>query len=279
MFNRLFFAMGDPVVATLTAFASFAVGFVARPLGGLLFGHLGDRIGRRTCLRITVVMIGVVTGLIGVLPDVTDIGVAAPVLLTLLRLLQGVAVGGEWGRRDHPRRRARAAREAGPLRGDAPDRVPGRHAPVVRRVLLVALLPPDDFDSGGWRTPFLAAFPLPGVALWLRRRVSESPLFDRLLAEDARASAPVRDVVVRAWPALLVGAGSALLGVGGFHLATTFAISDATGDLDLPRPLVLGATLVAAVVEIGVLVLGGRLAERFGAARVTRRGSTCPRRR
>jgi hypothetical protein len=114
------------------------------------------------------------------------------------------------------------------------------------------------------------------MARWLRRRVAESPLFDRLLAEDARASAPVRDVVVRAWPALLVGAGSALLGVGGFYLATTVVISYATGDLDLPRPLVLAATVVAAVVEIGVLVLGGRLAERFGAARVTVVGASPP---
>jgi predicted MFS family arabinose efflux permease len=269
VFNRLFFATGDPVVATLAAFASFAVGFVARPLGGIIFGHLGDRIGRRACLLITVVMIGAVTGLIGVLPGFADIGVAAPVLLTLLRLLQGVAVGGEWGGAitlavEHapPEKRGRYA--AMPQIGSPVGTLLSSGA-----FLLVALLPPDDFDTWGWRIPFLAAFPLLGVALWLRRRVEESPLFDRPLAEDARASAPVRDVVVRAWPALLVGAGSALLGVGGFYLATTFVINYATGDLDLPRPLVLGATLVAAVAEIGVLVIGGRLAERFGAARVT----------
>ncbi|MDD7966624.1 MFS transporter [Actinomycetospora lemnae] len=269
VFNRLFFATDDAVVATLAAFASFAVGFVARPLGGVIFGHLGDRIGRRACLLITVVMIGAVTGLIGVLPGFADIGVAAPVLLTLLRLLQGVAVGGEWGGAitlavEHapPEKRGRYA--AMPQIGSPVGTLLSSGA-----FLLVALLPPEDFDAWGWRIPFLVAFPLLGVALWLRRRVEESPLFDRLLAEDARASAPVRDVVVRAWPGLLVGAGSALLGVGGFYLATTFVISYATGDLDLPRPLVLGATLVAAVVEIGVLVLGGRLAERFGAARVT----------
>jgi len=269
VFNRLFFATDDAVVATLAAFASFAVGFAARPLGGIIFGHLGDRIGRRACLLITVVMIGVVTGLVGVLPDFADIGIAAPVLLTLLRLLQGVAVGGEWGGAitlavEHapPEKRGRYA--AMPQIGSPVGTLLSSGA-----FLLVALLPPEDFDSWGWRLPFLAAFPLVAVALWLRRRVEESPLFDRLLAEDARASAPVREVITGAWPGLLVGAGSALLGVGGFYLATTFVISYATGDLGLPRPLALAATLVAAVVEIGVLVLGGRLAERFGSARVT----------
>jgi MFS family permease len=269
VFNRLFFATDDAVVATLAAFASFAVGFVARPLGGIIFGHLGDRIGRRACLLITVVMIGVVTGLIGVLPGFADIGVAAPVLLTLLRLLQGVAVGGEWGGAI-----TLAVEHAPPGQRGRYAAMPQIGSPVGTLLssgafLLVALLPPDDFDAWGWRLPFLAAFPLVAVAVWLRRRVEESPLFDRLLAEDARASAPVRDVVTGAWPGLLVGAGSAFLGVGGFYLATTFVISYATGDLGLPRPLVLGATLVAAAVEIGVLVLGGRLAERFGAARVT----------
>jgi hypothetical protein len=180
-----------------------------------------------------------------------------------------VAVGGEWGGAS-----TLAVEHAPPEKRGRYAAMPQIGSPVGTLLssgafLLVALLPPDDFDSWGWRIPFLAAFPLLGVALWLRRRVEESPLFDRLLAEDARASAPVREVITGAWPALLVGAGSALLGVGGFYLATTFVISYATGDLDLPRPLVLGATLVAAVVEIGVLVLGGRLAERFGAARVT----------
>ena len=195
MFNRLFFATDDAVVATLAAFASFAVGFAARPLGGIIFGHLGDRIGRRACLLITVVMIGTVTGLIGVLPGFADIGIAAPVLLTLLRLLQGVAVGGEWGGAitlavEHapPEKRGRYA--AMPQIGSPVGTLLSSGA-----FLLVALLPPEDFDSWGWRLPFLAAFPLLAVALWLRRRVEESPLFDRLLAEDARASAPVREVI------------------------------------------------------------------------------------
>lgn len=269
VFNRLFFVSGNPAAATAGAFATFAVGFLARPLGGILFGHLGDRIGRRTCLIVTVVMIGVVTGLIGLLPTYVDIGVAAPVLLTALRLLQGIAVGGEWGGAI-----TLAVEHAPPDKRGRYAAMPQIGSPIGTLLssgafLLVALLPPGDFDAWGWRLPFLAAFPLLAIALYLRRRVEESPLFAQLLAEDARASSPVLEVVRRAWPALLVGAGTAFLGVGGFYLVTTFVISYATAELGISRSLILTATLVAAAVEIVVLLIGGRLGERFGAARVT----------
>ncbi|MBN9737040.1 MULTISPECIES: MFS transporter [unclassified Pseudonocardia] len=269
VFNRLYFATDDVVVSTLAAFASFAVGFAARPLGAVIFGHLGDRIGRKRCLIITVTMIGIVTGLIGLLPSFATIGIAAPLLLTLFRLLQGVAVGGEWGGAV-----TLAVEHAPPERRGRYAAMPQIGAPVGTLLssgafLAVAQLPPDSFDSWGWRLPFLAAFPLLAIALWLRRRVEESPLFEQLLAEDERASSPVREVLVRAWPQLAVGAGTAFLGVGGFYLITTFIISYGTSQLGLPRSLMLGATLVAAVVEIGVVILGGRLAEWYGAWRVT----------
>ncbi|QFU89856.1 MFS transporter [Amycolatopsis sp. YIM 10] len=273
VFNRLYFATDDAVVATLAAFASFAVGFAARPLGAVIFGHLGDRIGRKKCLIITVTMIGVVTTLIGVLPSYLSIGVAAPILLTLFRLLQGVAVGGEWGGAvtlavEHapPERRGRYA--AMPQIGSPVGTLLSSGA-----FLAVSALPSESFDSWGWRLPFLAAFPLLGIALWLRRRVEESPLFEKLLEEDERASSPVRQVFATAWPQLLVGAGTALLGVGGFYLITTFVISYGTATLGMPRWLLLTATLVAAVVEIVVLIVGGRLAERYGPARVTVAGA------
>jgi MFS family permease len=269
VFNRLFFTSGSAAVATLGAFASFAVGFAARPFGAILFGHLGDRIGRRRCLIITVTMIGLVTGVIGLLPGFATIGVAAPVLLTLLRLLQGIAVGGEWGGAvtlavEHAPIERRGRYAAMPQIGSPIGTLLSSGA-----FLAVSALPPASFDAWGWRLPFLAAFPLLYIALFIRRRVGESPLFERLLAEDELASSPIRDVVLRAFPQLVVGACACFLGVGGFYLATTFVISYGTGTLHLSRTLVLTATLVAAVVEIGVLVVGGRLAERFGPARIT----------
>jgi MFS family permease len=273
VFNHLFFASDDPVVATAGAFASFAVGFAARPLGAILFGHLGDRIGRRTCLIITVTLIGVVTGVIGLLPTYFSIGVAAPVLLTLLRLLQGVAVGGEWGGAvtlavEHAPKEHRGRYAAMPQIGSPIGTLLSSGA-----FLAVSLLPPESFDSWGWRLPFLAAFPLLGIALWIRRRVEESPLFEQLLREDELASSPVAEVFRRAFPQLLVGAGSTLLGVGGFYLATTFVISYGTEYLGVDSSVLLTGTLVAAGVEIVVLLVGGRLAERYGPGRVTVAGA------
>ena len=127
--------------------------------------------------------------------------------------------------------------------------------------LAVSTLPQEAFDSWGWRLPFLAAFPLLGIAVWLRRRVEESPLFEKMLEEDERASSPVREVLTTAWPQLLIGAGTAFLGVGGFYLITTFVISYGTATLGLPRWLMLVATLVAATVEI--VVRRGRDIERL----------------
>ena len=245
------------------------MGFAARPLGAILFGHLGDRIGRRTCLIITVALIGFVTGVIGLLPTYFSIGVAAPVLLTLLRLLQGVAVGGEWGGAvtlavEHAPKEHRGRYAAMPQIGSPIGTLLSSGA-----FLAVSLLPPESFDSWGWRLPFLAAFPLLGIALWIRRRVEESPLFEQLLREDELARSPVTDVFRRAFPQLLVGAGSTLLGVGGFYLSTTFVISYGTEYLGVDSSVLLTGTLVAAGVEIVVLLVGGRLAERYGPGRVT----------
>jgi len=269
VFNEVFFVTDDPLVSTAAAFASFAVGFVARPVGAIIFGHMGDRIGRRKTLIITVTMIGFATGAIGLLPDFAAIGVAAPVLLTLLRLLQGVAVGGEWGGAvtlavEHAPIEHRGRYAAMPQIGSPVGTLLSSGA-----ILLVSLLPQESFESWGWRLPFLAAFPLLYIAVYIRRRVEESPLFEQLLAEDELASSPVWQVVKRAWPQLFVGAGSTLLGVGGFYLITTFVISYGTGTLGMENSVLLTATLVAAAVEIGVLIVGGRLAERYGPARVT----------
>ncbi|MHA6803227.1 MFS transporter [Salinifilum ghardaiensis] len=273
VFNRLYFATGDPLVATMAAFASFAVGFLARPLGAVVFGHLGDRCGRRTTLILTVTLIGAATGAIGLLPNYAAIGLAAPILLTLLRILQGIAVGGEWGGAvtlavEHapPQHRGRYA--AMPQLGSPIGTLLSSGA-----FALVSLLPPGEFDSWGWRLPFLAAIPLLLVALYLRRRVEESPLFAELLERRERTPVPVLEVLRRSFGRVLVGLCASLLGVGGFYLLTTFIISYGTGTLGLPKSLMLGATLVAAAFEIGILIAFGRIAERWGPGNVCVAGS------
>lgn len=269
VFNRLFFTSLDPTAATLAAFATFGVGFAARPLGAVLFGWLGDRIGRRPALLITVVAIGVATGLIGFLPTHASIGLAAPALLVLLRLLQGVAVGGEWGGAV-----TLAVEHAPPGKRGRYAALPQVGSPVGTLLssgafALVLLLPEESFDAWGWRLPFLAAFPMLLVAVYIRRRVEESPLFDELLRHDDRAKVPALEVFRTAWLPLLVAMASALLGIGGFYLLTTFMISYGADTLGLDRGLMVNATLVAAVAEIAVILVMGRLAERLGPGRVT----------
>lgn len=269
VFNRLFFTELDPTAALLAAFATFGVGFAARPIGALLFGYIGDKMGRRPALLITIVMIGVATGLIGLLPDFGSIGLAAPILLAVLRLVQGLAVGGEWGGA------VTMAVE------HAPAERRGRFAALVQigspvgtllssgAFAVVLLLPPESFDSWGWRIPFLLAFPLLLVALYIRVKVEESPIFEDLLAQEETAKVPALEVFRYAWGRLIVAVLSALLGVGGFYMITTFVVSYGANTLGVDRQVMVNATLIAAVAQIFMTVFAGRLAERVGPGRVT----------
>lgn len=269
VFNRLFFTTLDPTAATMAAFATFGVGFAARPIGAVIFGYVGDKYGRRPALLVTIVMIGVATGLIGLLPDFGSIGLAAPVILAVLRLVQGLAVGGEWGGA------VTIAVEHAPLEKR------GRFAALVQvgspvgtlvssaAFSLVLMLPPATFDAWGWRLPFLLAFPLLGVALYIRLKVEESPVFKQLVAMEERAKLPVLELFRRASGRLLVAIAAAFLGVGGFYVMTTFAVSYGVGVLEVDRSVMVNATLIAAVFQIPVTVFAGRLSERFGAGRMT----------
>ncbi|MGO2750811.1 MAG: MFS transporter [Pseudoclavibacter sp.] len=269
VFNRLFFTDLDPAGATLAAFATFGVGFAARPIGAVVFGWIGDRYGRRPALLTTIVMIGCATGLIGILPDYLAVGIAAPVMLAVLRLVQGFAVGGEWGGA------TTIAIE------HSPENMRGRFAALVQigspvgtlvssgAFALVLMMPPEVFDAWGWRLPFLLAFPLLGIALYIRLKVEESPVFQELAAAGEQVKVPVVELFRKSGLRLLVAVAAAMLGVGGFYMMTTFVVSYGTNVLEVDRQVMVNATLIAAVLQIGVTIFAGRLAERFGPGRMT----------
>lgn len=270
VFNVQYFVSDNPVTATLASFATFAVGFVARPIGGALFGAMGDKIGRRITLMITIVGIGVVTGIIGVLPTYASIGIAAPIALVVLRLLQGLCVGGEWSGAmtlvvEHAPLEKRARYAAIPQVGSPIGTLLSSGG----FFLVSALMSAESFDSFGWRIPFLAAIPLLLLSIWIRTKLEESPVFREIEQEQSQSeSAPLREVFTRHWRQFLAGTAVSLLGIGGFFLVTTFVVNYGVSTLGLSSNLMLFGNLAAATVEIFILLAAGRAGGRYGASKV-----------
>ena len=264
IFNKLFFPTFDPIVGTLAAFGSYAVGFVARPLGGAIFGHFGDRLGRKAMLMATMLIMGGGTFLIGCLPSYATAGVWAPALLIVLRLLQGIGIGGEWGgavlmviEHAEPRRR-------GFLGSLVQVGFPLGIATSIGMFALVSRLPEPDLLAWGWRIPFLLSLVLVFVGLFVRMRLAETPLFRQVQAEDAVAAAPLLDVILRAPRAFLIAVGIKISEVAWVYVLTVFCLVYATGQLHLPRAVILDAVLYAALLELATIPLFGWLSDRFG---------------
>lgn len=273
VFGDLFFPELDPLAGTIAAFLSFAVGFLARPIGAVVFGHLGDRYGRRRVLITTIILMGIATGGIGLLPTYQTIGVAAPLLLAGLRILQGFSVGGEWGGAmsmvvEYAPHERRALYASLPQVGSPAGTLLSSGA-----FAIVTQLDDSAVLAWGWRVPFLFAFVLILVGLYLRLRIAESPLFQRLTAERRRKRFPLVTLLRGYWGRLLTAIAALFVGIGAFYLLTTFAISYGTDVLGLPESLLLNATLVAAGVEIIVLVIFGHVADRIRPWRVAVIGS------
>jgi MHS family shikimate/dehydroshikimate transporter-like MFS transporter len=264
VFNKLFFPDSDPAVGTLTAFATFGVGFVFRPLGGILFGHIGDRIGRRETLILTTLVMGVSTGLIGLLPTHATIGLWAPVLLVLLRVAQGLGAGAEFGGASTLLAEHAPQERRGYYTSFAQTGVQIGLVLATVAFLLVGLLPDDDLESWGWRVPFLVSFLLIGVSLYFRLRVEESPVFRRMAAEQTTVKLPVLETL-RSYPRnMLIGIGAHIADTAAVYLFATFTVSYATGTLDIPRSTVLTGVIVFGLVVILLQPVYGALSDRIG---------------
>ena len=264
VFNKLFFPSFAPATGTLAAFGTYAVGFAARPLGGIVFGHFGDRLGRKTMLMLTMMIMGGGTFLIGCLPTFGQIGIWAPVLLVVLRFVQGFGLGGEWG---------------------GAVLMVVEHAPAGRRGLYGSLvqigfplgvaastgifiplsgLPVDDFLSWGWRIPFLLSVVLVAVGLFVRMRLSETPAFEQMRRADTVSRRPMLEVFSRVPRVVLIAIGMKISEVAWVYVLTVFSIVYATTKLGLPRTLILDGIIVGALLELITLPLAGALSDRFG---------------
>lgn len=278
VFNKVFFPNESSLVGTLLAFATFAVGFVMRPIGGVVFGHIGDRIGRKRSLALTMLIMGGATALIGLLPTAAQIGAWAPVLLLVLRVLQGFALGGEWGGAvllavEHSPDDRRGRYGAVPQVGLALGLAMGTGI----FAFLQIVLGPNRFLAYGWRIGFLLSLLLVVIGIVVRLRVDETPAFRELQDLQAASTVPLRDIVrePRARRNTLLGLLSRWAEGSAFNTWGVFAISYATGALGLNRVSVLVAVTVAALLMAVLLPISGRLTERFGARRVYLVGIAC----
>lgn len=264
IFNKIFFPSFDPLTGTLAAFATYSVGFFARPLGGVIFGHFGDRVGRKSMLLITLFLMGVPTILIGLIPSYEHIGHWAAVLLVLMRFLQGVAVGGEWGGAvlmavEHAPEGRKGFFGSLPQAGVAPGLILSSLA-----MGAVATLPEADMLSWGWRLPFLASVVLLLVGWFIRVKVAESPDFEHMQSKSDKVKTPAM-VVLREYPKeVLVVVGARLAEVTWFYTVVTFSLAYATGTLGIARSVMLDATVWGAFVALFTMPLFGVLGDRVG---------------
>lgn len=274
VFSKLYFPSDDPLISTLLAYTTFAVGFVTRPLGGVIFGHFGDRVGRKSILVVTLMIMGVSTFLIGLLPTHAQIGVAAPILLLLLRVAQGIGLGGEWGGAvlmayEYAPKEKRGFYASLPQVGLAI----GLFMASGVVALLSWLCTEEQFMAWGWRVAFLISGLMVAVGMYIRLHVKETPEFAAVKARNAETAIPFMDMMRRYPGNVLKGMGARYIDGVFFNVFGVFSISYLTSTLQISRTDALIGVMVAAVVMCFTIPLFGRLSDRLGRSRVYLWGS------
>ena len=264
VFNKLFFPQFDPLVGTIVAFATLGIGFVARPFGGMVFGHFGDRIGRKTMLYLTLLIMGIGTTLVGVLPTYGSIGIWAPILLVSCRLLQGFALGGEWGGAvlmavEHAPENRRGFYGSWPQLGAPLGLVLGTLV-----FGYFSSYPEEQFMSWGWRVPFLISIILVAVGLFIRMKIAESPAFEKIKAAKQEVRMPIIEAIKKHPKNILLAMGVRFAENGLFYVYAAFVFAYATSVLKVPRPMILTAVTIAAAIEVFTITLFGLLSDKIG---------------
>jgi metabolite-proton symporter len=266
--NKLFFPNFDPLVGTLLAYTTFFVGFISRPIGGIIFGHYGDRIGRKTVLVLTILIMGIATFLIGCLPTYASVGIWAPVMLLVLRIFQGIGIGGEWGGAvlmavEHSPAGRRGFYGSWPQIG-----VPAGLLLSSGMVYLLSYLPEADFFSWGWRIAFLISAVLVAVGLYIRLKIMETPAFTRIQETNKVAHVPFFELIRTHGKNTLLGLGARYIEGVTFNIFGVFVVGYLAGTLGLPRQTALSGVMIASAIMIIMLPVYGTLSDRVGRRRM-----------
>lgn len=264
IFDKQFFPNDDPMISLMLSYLSLSLTFFIRPFGGIVFSHIGDRIGRKKTLVITLSLMGGATVAIGLLPNYDQVGVLAPVLLILCRVVQGLAIGGEWGGAlllayEYAPENRRGFFGSVPQTGITIGMLMSTVA-----FALVSLLPAASFESWGWRIPFVASIVLVFVGLWIRKGLAETPAFREAKESGDVAKLPIIDTLRDHWRSVLVAIGAKVVETAPFYIFATFVVSYATGTLDMEQSVVLNAVSAGALVSTLGILLMGRVSDRFG---------------
>ncbi|MHC9515370.1 MFS transporter [Enterobacter mori] len=268
VFNKIFFPMVDPVIGLILSYLSFSLTFFIRPIGGVLFAHIGDRIGRKKTLVLTLSLMGGATVTIGLLPTYDMIGMWAPALLILMRIIQGMGIGGEWGGA------LLLAYEYAPEKrkgffGSIPQA--GVTIGMLMATFIVSLMTlfsEEDFLSWGWRIPFLLSSILVLIGLWIRKDIDETPDFQKVKQSGQVAKAPLRDTLKHHWREVLIAAGMKVVETAPFYIFSTFVVSYATTTLTYQKSQALEAVTLGALVATIMIPLMGLLSDKIGRQRM-----------
>jgi MFS family permease len=269
VFGKLYFPNEDPLTATLASFGTYFIGFVGRPIGAALFGHYGDRIGRKATLIATLMAMGIATFLIAFVPSYAEIGIWGAVILTVLRIVQGIGVGGEWGGSVLIAMEwARTHQNRGLIASWPQFGVPSGLFLANLAVLAFSAWSGDQFLVWGWRIPFALSIVLVGIGLWVRLGILETPTFQKLVLEQRIERAPILEVIKLQPKEIMLSALARMSEQAPFYIFTAFVFSYGVGTLKMSRELILTAVLVASLVSFVSIPLSGHISDRIGRRRM-----------